>query len=519
MKRTLIVAALALCAATPATAAADDAMASCEEPHEIDRYQLLRRLSLDLRDKIPSVDEYEALDGEEGVPGATIQEYLESDDFRQAMRRYHEKAFWPNVSTVRLNGTNTALALKDGPALRISSGSRAKVFRGVTDATCGDFEQTQFDPAFPGEHRPKPGSPEGWRMVSPYWDPANPVKVCAYDAQETLKAGTKDCKTADANSEKACGCGPNLRFCYGPSSVTSKAVLSAFREQLNRSVDEVVAGGAPYTDLLLSTKAQQNGTIAFWKTNLASNPALALTYDLPDADEEILDKEFGDDTWAPVDRKGLHAGVLTLPGYLLRFQTDRGRANRMRITMTCEYFVPPAKMEPAPGCQPDGNDLTKRCNCQYCHEKLEPLASYFASFAEAGTTFMDEAAGFPTKKDSCVGSASAFCRRFYVTQEDAHNPGSLLALQWADDHPEYTDNAASGPRALAQQIIDDGTFAHCTVRKTFAHFVKRDIRAQGAESDELDLLEELAKGFEQSTYDFAWLVREIVNLPQYRRVR
>ena len=69
---------------------------------------------------------------------------------------------------------------------------------------------------------------------------------------------------------------------------------------------------------------------------------------------------FGDDTWAPVDRKGLHAGVLTLPGYLLRFQTDRGRANRMRITMTCEYFVPPAKMEPAPGCQPDGNDLTKR---------------------------------------------------------------------------------------------------------------------------------------------------------------
>jgi len=43
------------------------------------------------------------------------------------------------------------------------------------------------------------------------------------------------------------------------------------------------------------------------------------------AGEEVGVADWLDDAWKVVDRKGLHAGVTTLPIYLLRFQTNRGR--------------------------------------------------------------------------------------------------------------------------------------------------------------------------------------------------
>jgi hypothetical protein len=516
----LIGGAAILLGSTAARAEEDDEALVCDEPHEVDAHQLLRRLSLDLRDKIPSDEEYAALEGEASVPPATVQEFIESDDFAAAMRRYHELMFWPNVSNVRLSNQNATLGIKnEGPALRIQSTTKGKTFRGGDgNGNCGDFQHTQFDPAFPGQFRPKPGVAEGWRMVAPYWDPATPVKVCAFDAQETASDEGVACNTPEAINKKGCGCGPDLRFCYGPSSVTSKLILSSLREQLGRAVDDVAAG-APYTDMLLSTKAWQNGAIAFWKKHLADNLSFNVTYNAPDPDEEIASKAFTDETWTLVDRKGLHAGVLTSPGYLLRFQTARGRANRFRITFMCEYFVPPAELEPAAGCDDATTDLTQRCNCQYCHSKLEPMAAFFGQFAEAGTTLMTDFSTFPRMNEDCKGKTSQFCRRFYVTDADAHNAGSLIAYQYADVHADIEKNLEDGPRAMAQSIIDDGTFAHCTVRKVFTHLVKRDIRAQGAESEELALLETLASGFEQSSYSLPWLVREIVSLPQYRRVR
>src|SRR5690242_11909460 len=84
---------------------ADDP-ATCEAQHDLDKYALLRRLSLDLRGKIPTIEEYDALDAAKEVPMATVQEFVESDDFRLAMRRYHESMFWPNISTVRLHNQN-----------------------------------------------------------------------------------------------------------------------------------------------------------------------------------------------------------------------------------------------------------------------------------------------------------------------------------------------------------------------------------------------------------------------------
>jgi len=520
-----------------ATAARAQVSPTCDAPRAIDKYQMLRRLSLDLRGHIPSVEELQALDGLDEIPASLIKEYLRGDDFRLAMRRYHEHMFWPNVSNVRLHNQNGQI-VNHAPAWWNPSAGRQRTWRGALGASCGDYEQTHFviKPDGSTDYVPDPAyvavsggiKDEGWRYVTPYWAPTTQIKVCAYDAQETMtvmfQGAPLSCGDYRTNGNVACGCGPNLRFCYGG---TADAMITAsMREQINRSVDDITAGGQPYTDILLSTKAYENGPIAFWKTSLASNLNLANTYVRPDPQEEIPDKDWSDASWTQIERGGPHAGVVTLPAYLLRFQTDRGRANRMRIDFTCEFFVPPAVLSPAPGCDPGAADLTQRCNCQYCHSKLEPLAAFFGQFSEAGTTVTTDAALFPQMMPSCVSATpSQFCARYYVTHADAHNPGKLLTLQWADVHPEYIANmmgeadAAGGPRKWAQQIIDDGTFAQCTVKRVFGYIMKRDMLVAGDQTDELDLLRNLSQGFKDSNYSFPWLVEQVVSLPQYRRIR
>jgi hypothetical protein len=294
------------------------------------------------------------------------------------------------------------------------------------------------------------------------------------------------------------------------------AIRDSMREQLALMVDAVTTAGKPYTDLLTSTQAPENGKLAFWRKNLAPNVSINTTYNAPAPGEQISTKTWTDDTWTTVDRKGLHAGVLTTPSYLLRFQTDRGRANRFRIDFMCEHFVPPEQPS-TQGCDPADPDLTKRCVCSYCHSKLEPMASHFGLFAEAGTTMMTDPKTFPPFDDYCKNKTSGFCGRFYVAS--GPRAGYLKPLEFADAHPEFEQNANAGPRALAQEMIDNGVFAQCTVKRTFAYLVKRDIRAQGATTDELALLDELSKSFIDSSYSFPELVHQIVSLPQYRRAR
>jgi len=517
-----------------AGAAMAEDLAVCEAPHDLDKYELLRRLSLDLRGKPPTIEEYNALDAADSVPAVTVQEYLESPDFKGAMRGYHEAMFWPNITPIKLRSISTVLGkVKTETAWRISAAGRNKLYRGDADIDCGGYEQKFFDPAFPGEFRPDPAhvqidaqghTQEGYRMVAPYWDPANPIPVCAFEARAAssvkIKGKVVACNTPAGTSSADCGCGKDLAYCYAGGDIVDAVIKSSLREQLDRLVDDVVSGALPYTDLLLTTKAKENGPIAFWKKNLAPNFSASNTVNMPDPQEPILDKAFTDATWTGIDRGGTHAGVLTLPAYLLRFQTNRSRANRFRIDFTCQYFVPPEKLSPAPGCDPVAEDITQRCNCQYCHQTLEPLSSYFGGFAEAGTTLMSDTSLFPVKDASCnSANPSAFCGRFYATQPDSHNAGTLLPYQFADAHPEYTSRIAKGPRELAQSIIDDGTFAQCTVKNLFFHFAGRDLRADGAQADELDLLGQLASDFAKNGYDMRWLIQQIVSLPQYRRVR
>ena len=514
--------------------------ATCDQNRELDKYQLLRRLSLDLRGKVPSYEEYLALDTQPTVAAATVTNWLTSDDFRVAMRRYHEDLFWPNVTNVQLNSTNSQLTLLTTPAAwTISSTGKRRLFRGAPDVSttlglqCGDFEQTQFTagfvPAVAGLRTSVVNGvtvkQEGWRMVTPYWS-TTPIKVCAFDAMETpsVTVGTKviECNSVDADARPECGCGPGLRYCYGPTAQVRTVVENAMREQLNLMVDRVTTGGQPYTELITSRNAPSNGTLEFWKKYLAPHLSYTRIVALPDPNEPLGTPDFADTGWRQIDRgSALHAGVLTSPAYLLRFQTNRGRANRFRIDFECESFVPPSQLETAAqGCNEAGGDLTQRCTCRYCHRQLEPLAAGWGQFSEAGTTLLGDLSLFPRTKASCVNSGSTFCNRFYVTDDSADNPGALLPYQYANAaHPEITSALAAGPRGRVNAIVADGTFARCTVKRTWAYLMKRDMRVIGADVDEAATLQTLATGFESNGYRLPWLIEQIVSQPGYRSVR
>lgn len=513
---------------------------TCDQARDLDKYQLLRRLSLDLRGKVPTYEEYVALDTQTTVTPATVQSWLGSDDFRIAMRRYHEELFWPNVSNVALNGTNAQLTLLSAPAAyAISSTGKRRQFRGANDVDtalglqCGDFEQTQFTagfvPATAGIRTSVVGGvtvkQEGWRMVTPYWS-TTPIKVCAFDAMETASVTVAgkviECNTVEGDARVECGCGPNLRYCYGPTAQVRTVIENAMREQLNLMVDRVSTGGQPYTELVTSRTAPVNGPLVFWKKYLAPHLTYARIVALPDPAEPLANADFADATWRQADRgSALHAGVLTTPAYLLRFQTNRGRANRFRIDFECESFVPPSQLEtPAQGCSDSSGDLTQRCTCRYCHRQLEPMAAGWGQFSEAGTTLMGDLTLFPRTRANCVNSGSTFCNRFYVTDDSADNPGALLPYQYANAaHADITAALTAGPKGRVNAIVADGTFARCAVKRTWAYFMKKDLRLVGAEVDEAATLQTLTAGFETNGYRLPWLVEQIVSQPGYRRVR
>lgn len=531
-----------------ATTALAQTAAECQQPHDVDKYQLLRRLSLDLRGRIPDVTEYDALDTATSVPTSVIRGYLASADFGLVMRRYHEDLFWPNISNIALNNVNAQLVQNGPPDVwLLSSTGRRRTYRGATDVStpangsqCGDFEQTQFVAG--GAFVPAPAGirttvvngvtvkQEGWRWVTPYWS-TTPVKVCAFDAQETetvtlgtgTAARTLSCGNYETNGNVACGCGAGLKFCYGPAAQVRTVIAAAAREQLGRLVDRVSTGGQPYTDLVLTRTVPVNGPLAFWKKNLASNLSVNRVWAMPDPTEPLPNKAFSDATWTDIDRgTDLHAGALTTMGYLLRFQTNRGRGNRYRIDFECETYVPPSRLEvPATdGCDASSDDLTKRCTCRGCHRGLEPLASHWGQFAEAGVSLLTNVTTWPRTKASCVGSTNALCNRFYVTNTDADNPGALLPYQYADtQHADITSALAGGPRKRVNESLTNGTFARCAVKRAWTSLMKRDMRLSGADADELTTLDTLATGFKTNNYSYPWLVEQIVSQPQYRRVR
>jgi hypothetical protein len=538
----------AIATAVSAGARADGEQCSLHRDVSIER--LLRRLSIDLRGTVPDAAEYDAVTGKDAIPDAVLQGYLDSDEFRVQMRRYHEDLLWTNPAAT-LGEVGFALSSATlgnaGTVYFIPSTSKRKLVRGG-DGThnCQDKPQSALgydagglpvtEPM--GVDAVGPYFAEGWVDVHPYWEPdaAKTVRVCAFDALTTATytlpatdpdAGTHTCDDLFAPGKSAsCGCGPNLNYCMLTTPVQGP-VLAAMREQLLRLVDDSTSGSYPYSDVITTKRAYVNGPLAHYYRYLGPRQSVARTQNLHQpADGPLPTLPFtAADTWMEVTREDPHSGILTLPAYLLRFQTNRGRANRYRIAFEGQYFQPPSTKDTA--CNKEGDDLTQRCVCRSCHSTLEPTAAHFGQFVEAGTTpLRDFTRAFDTYK-ACSKAAplisTTWCDRFYVTVPDVADPDirpyKLKALRWADSgHPLIQPNFDDGPAGLAQADLQSGLFHQVATRHMFEFLMKReadlDPTSPGFEGD---LLDGIAKDF-QAHDNLKLLVEALVKLPMYRRM-
>ncbi len=506
--------------------------------------RFVRQLSLDLRGNVPEMTDYDAVDGASDIPATLLEAYLASDEFRLQMRRYHEALLWTNP-TVSLTNVRVTLSASSGPTpLWRAQGRRALYRGGDGSAECQAKPQSTIGYEPDGSPRTedfglvagKPVRREGYVEVHPYWesDPSVTIKVCAFDAQTTssfvvpsgIDAGTWPCDSLSGTiRSEHCGCGPELAYCNTSAVVTT--VVSSMREQVLRSVDDHTGGGEPYSKLVTTPRAYVDGPLSHYLHYVAHVlPHSSVQTGLQPADGPVpLLGDHAAKGWVAYDRLEPHSGVLTLPAYLLRFQTQRGRANAYRIAFRGQYFEPPSAKDT--GCFEVGDDLTQRCVCRGCHTTLEPLAAHFGKFSEAGSMVLTSYPESYLTRTACLNgllpSVSSFCDRFYSVVPALEDPDirywKLKALQYADaQHPLVEPNFEAGPRGLAEADIASGLFHRVAVGHLFEFFMKRlpnlDVTSPDYEGATLDAL---AADFAKHD-DLRQAITALVKLPAYRRL-
>ena len=501
-----------------ASSAAEPPTCPPDDGHTATSTRLLRTTSLDLRGIVPDLEDYEsASDG--GVPESVLDNWLASPEFTQQVVRHHQSLFWNNVEPVdivdadsRLRDEDDIWYIDDNPSL---------VRRGINDGHCGDFP-TVFD-AYDRPValvQPDGSLQEGWVWVNPYWDPETPIRVCAFDAaeREFTQSGT-DCKSRDAEFDPECGCGPELRWCR--INGLEEDINLGFGSDIDRRVARLLDEDRSYLDLFQDDVGFVNGPMVHFYRHLTGKsddvdfaPGQVDLARLPDLD--FLDA----DTYVEVDLGAQHSGVLTSPAWLMRFQTNRGRANRFYNSFLCQPFQPPdggltALDDPNPSL-----DLTKRDGCAYCHALLEPAAAHWGRWPEAGAGHLG-ALDYPAFDADCEAcamwntSCSERCDDHYlvdpIATEEFEYLGWLLSYEFLEDR--YWPNVEEGPELLVAETVTDGRLPECVATRAAEWLLGREM-----EDADRPWIEDLSDHFVASDFRYRELVKEIVTSDNYRRV-
>jgi len=211
------------------------------------------------------------------------------------------------------------------------------------------------------------------------------------------------------------------------------------------------------------------------------------------------------DRWVKVEDRGPNAaGVLTLPIFLAKFASRRGRANAVYNTFLCREFIA-ENLDLQPSEEPN---LMVRPGCSTCHAKLEPLAAYFTRTKENSFAFIGAPIDNPLCKTPAPGGPALdpSCRLYYDPAFSNAQTGKLRGAYAS------AENADKGPAGLGQTITQSPEFAACASRKVFESMLGR----QTAVSSDDKTLAELNQTFVDGGFKMRTLVRAVVKSNAYK---
>lgn len=521
-----LVLAIALSASTAMVAP----LASAQSPQEcapteaVHALRLLRQTSIDVRGRVASYEELatvQAASDPMAMVDELVEQWTESEDYFAEIRRQHRALLLTGFG----EDTNVIMdnySLRNfGYALARSQTNLRQLLRGGSPPgdICVDQRQTRFD----SDGRPIPivGRREGWVEVEPYWAPGTRVRVCAFDAMDNVGSGTCDHTGRDAN----CGCGPNLQRCTH-ETLTTPRFAEALIDEPARIFEDVVREHRPYHEALTQQGTQMNGRLVHYyrhfraRMNAGAFPSVMTDPNVANADLPSI--PYGQTAWRDVDRSAGHAGVLTTQGYLMRFNSYRGRANHFYTTFRCEPFVPLSGGIPPEEDEPSPN-LRERAGCADCHNALEPAAAHWgrwrinASYGFFGASALSLTTPLASCRN-CTGAAcSTLCNTYYVTRENSHADTfaaygglPLAATYLSRDEQQAFDR---GPAALVDEDHERAQVGACAVRTLASRLLGRPVDAS-----EYAWLAGHVEAFEASDHDYTELFARLVRDRKYRAI-
>ena len=159
--------------------------------------------------------------------------------------------------------------------------------------------------------------------------------------------------------------------------------------------------------------------------------------------------------------RGPHAsGLLTMPVFLTKFGSRRGRAHVLYSTFLCREFVAgDIKLEPS--TEPN---LMKRSGCNTCHVALEPLAAYFSRVQESDWTYLP--GGELSHQDDHQVRRTPIRPRCRARARASTIPRSPTRRRASCAAPTPSDeNANAGPAGIAQHLVTAQEFPGCIAQK------------------------------------------------------
>ena len=500
----------------------NDALICHDQPVKLDLLRYVRAASLDLRGHMPRADELESIeltDEADTVPEALLDNWLASEAFIDQAVRRHRTYFWNNLSQVDMFQPQKEIRATGNI---FWSPRKSRVLRSGSNVQVRCFDEpAQFDAAGrPVTRLDENGyRREGWVEVNPYWAPNTTVRVCAFDAQTAqISSAGRDCRTGGGNNDEECGCGPNLNWCA--TSGIERRIKRSMATSLEQLIAAAVGTEGNYLDLFESRRGFADGALVHYYRHLRYSTRFQSTPS-PITDEALPDVPYPDTNWHEFELGRDHAGALTHPAYLLRFQTNRARASRFYEEFLCAPFVPPTGGLPAASDESARDpDLQVRAGCKYCHAQLEPAASHWGRWTEQGVGYLNTSR-FPALNQDCLdcalgGRCNAFCRNNYVTRALSEKEEPYLGMLQSyafrrSDHMHYVEQ---GPKLIARKAVAENTLPRCVARQTAEWLMGR-----AATSDDDHWILDLAQKFVRSGFDYRGLVKAVILSPQYRRVQ